>query len=670
MCGIAAIVRLTASSEPLERDALLRMAAAMAHRGPDATGIYRATRVALVHTRLSVVDIVGGVQPMGNEDGRIQVVFNGEIFNHVELRAELEALGHRFRSRSDTEVIVHAWEAWGEAAFNRFNGQWAVVLVDEERCQVVLARDRLGVRPLHLAEHAGRLLVGSEAKVLFAADATLRRAVDGHAVAEALTFWAPLAPRTMFEGVTELPPGTVRTMTLLDDGVTVRDTRLYRPAFPPTIPCFSGSIDDAASAVDAALRRAVELRVTRADVPVASYLSGGLDSTLVAALAQTATSGRLQTFSLRFASKEYDETPYQDEAVAAFGTEHRSITVTQRDIGAVFPDVVWHAEKTLLRTAPAPLFLLSKLVRSSGIKVVLTGEGADEMFAGYDLFREGKVRRFWAKQPQSTLRPRLLERLYPYLTRSPSTQRALARAFFGRDLERSDEATFAHGPRWSSAAALHRLLHRELRERWINEGTGVEAYRASLPPDFATWGPLAQDQLVEIETLLSPYLLSSQGDRVLMGNSVEGRFPFLDADVMALAHSLPASYKLRVLDEKHVLKRVAAGRIPSTIVRRKKQPYRSPNAAAFLGPDEPEWVREVSSERALGTTGLFDGVAVANLFRKVRDALARDADAALSNADDMAVVAVLSTQLVHAGTRAANEGDAPPLVHEVVRAGA
>jgi asparagine synthase (glutamine-hydrolysing) len=667
MCGVGAIVALPgAAGAPIERAALLRMAAALEHRGPDGFGLYRSARVGLVHTRLAIVDLAGGAQPLANEAEDVWVAFNGEIFNHVELRAELEAKGHAFRTRSDTEVIVHAWEEWGEDAFARFNGQWAVVLVDEPRGRIVLARDRVGVRPLHLAVHAGRLLVASEAKAIFAAEPTLPRRVDPVSVAEALTFWAPLAPHTMFEGVAELTPGAVRVLELATGAH--RERRVDRPAYPPSVPAFDGSLDDAVGAVDEALRRAVELRVTRADVPVASYLSGGLDSAYVAALAQRSTGGRLQTFSVRFASPEFDETRFQEEASSTLETEHRAITVDDAAIAAIFPDVVEAAEKTLLRSAPAPLRLLSRLVRASGVKVVLTGEGADETFAGYDLFREGKVRRFWAKRPESTLRPRLLERLYPYLVRSPSAQRAMARAFFGRDLARHGEPGFAHGPRWASAAALQRLLTRDAQDAWARSGRGVDAVVAELPPDFHRWSPLAQDQYLEIETLLSPYILSSQGDRMLMANSVEGRFPFLDAEVMRLANRLPAAYKLRVLDEKHVLKRAARGQVPASILARKKQPYRAPNASAFLGASEPEWVRAVTSPDALAGAGIFDADAVGPLFAKVRAALVRDPRAALSNADDMGVLAVLSTQLLAAAPAPPREAPSAPLVRDVTRA--
>jgi asparagine synthase (glutamine-hydrolysing) len=296
-----------------------------------------------------------------------------------------------------------------------------------------------------------------------------------------------------------------------------------------------------------------------------------------------------------------------------------------------------------LRTAPAPLFLLSKLVHDAGIKVVLTGEGADEMFAGYDLFREGKVRRFWAKAPQSKSRPLLLDRLYPYLARSPVAQKAMAVQFFGKNLEAYQKPGFAHEARWRSTAALKRLFSPATREAIGTRDVAAELL-ATLPPEFSRWSSLAQDQYLEIRTLLTGYLLSSQGDRMLMGNSVEGRFPFLDKDVIALADSLPASYKLHVLDEKHVLKRASRDLVPADILARKKQPYRAPDALSFVGEGTPEWVEAVMSEKALAESGVFAVDGARTLWEKCR---ARAASGQFSNADNMAVVGILSTQLVH-----------------------
>ena len=640
MCGIAGVIRLRAGSEPIALEALGRMAAALRHRGPDETGAYREPRAGLAHTRLSIIDLSTGQQPLSNEDGTLWISFNGEIFNYVELRAELEVLGHAFRTRSDTEVIVHAWEAWGEDAFRRFNGQWAIALWDERTGRLVLSRDPLGVRPLYYAEHDGRLWFASEVKAIFAGEPALPRAIDPRGLAEVFTFWSTLPPRTVFAGVRELEPGHVR---VYEEG-RVADSVYWEPRYPANgHDGFAGSFEDAAEAARAALQEATRLRMLRSDVPVGSYLSGGIDSSLVASLGLRAMGGNFQTFSLRFEDAEYDETEYQRLMAERLGSQHHEVVVSRADIARVFPDVVAHTERPVLRTAPAPLFLLSRLVREAGIKVVLTGEGADEMFAGYDLFREARLRRFWARQPQSTARPRLLERLYPYLERSPVAQAAMARQFFGQDLASWRSPGFGHATRWRGAAALRRLLSADVRAA-IADFDPVAEQLGRLPGDFGRWTALAQDQYLEVRTLLSAYLLSSQGDRMLMANSVEGRFPFLDREVVALANSLPDRYKLAGLDEKAVLKKLAADLVPPAILSRKKQPYRAPDALSFVGDDAPGWIGDVLSEPSLAGAGLFDAGLAGRFHRKCVD---RRVESQFSNADNMALVGILSTQLLH-----------------------
>jgi len=642
MCGLAGFVSRSPGAPPPTREALVAMVSSLRHRGPDEFGLYRDDRAGLGHARLSIIDLASGQQPLCNEDGTLWIAFNGEIFNYLELRDELLTLGHRFRTRSDTEVIVHAFEAWGEAAFERFNGQFAVALWDAARGRLVLARDRLGVRPLYLCRHGGRLYFASEVKAIFAADPSIPRALDPVGLAETFTFWTVVPPQSVFQGITELPPGHLRVVSRDED----RERCFWRPRYP-TAPGegFQGSLDEAAAEVRRALEEAVRLRMLRSDVPVGSYLSGGLDSSLVAALGRQVKGERFLTFSLRFEDAEYDETTFQREVAARIGSDHREVVVSRRDIGEAFPAVVLHAERPLLRTAPAPLFLLSRLVRESGIKVVLTGEGADEMFAGYDLFREARVRRFWGRRPGSSLRPRLLERLYPYLARSPVAQQAMAREFFGRGRASWRAPGFSHQTRWQPTAALQRLFSPAVRQA----AAGVDVVArllADLPPEFGAWSFLAQDQYLEVRTLLSGYLLSSQGDRMLMGHSVEGRFPFLDAGVVALANSLPAGYKLHGLDEKHVLKLAARGLVPESVLRRKKQPYRAPDALSFVGPSAPAWAAELMSERALTDSGLFEPRLAGQLWRKCQ-AQGQVGDAQFSNADNMALVGVLSTQLLH-----------------------
>ncbi len=641
MCGIAGIFARSEGSKTPTREELARMCGAMYHRGPDEFGIFRDGRCGLAHARLSIIDLSTGQQPLANEDETLWIAFNGEIFNYVELRAELETLGHRFRTKSDTEVIVHAYEAWGDEAFAKMNGQWAVALWDEKKKRLVLTRDRVGVRPLYIAEHQGRVLFGSEVKAIYAAEPSFPRAFDPVGIEETFTFWSIVPPRTVFQGVEELRPGYVRTY----ENGTVREHAYWEPKYcePGGAHTFKGTLEDATVAVREALEKATSLRMLRADVQVGSYLSGGLDSSFVAALGMRAKGEKFRTFSVGFEDAEYDETQFQKQMADRLGTEHSSIVVKRSDIARVFPDVMRFAERPVLRTAPAPLFLLSKLVHDAGIKVVLTGEGADEMFAGYDLFREGKVRRFWAKAPQSKSRPLLLDRLYPYLARSPVAQKAMAVQFFGKNLEAYQKPGFAHEARWRSTAALKRLFSPATREAVGTRDVAAELL-ATLPPEFPRWSSLAQDQYLEIRTLLTGYLLSSQGDRMLMGNSVEGRFPFLDKDVIALADSLPASYKLHVLDEKHVLKRASRDLVPADILARKKQPYRAPDALSFVGEGTPEWVEAVMSESALAESGVFAVDGARTLWEKCR---ARAASGQFSNADNMAVVGILSTQLVH-----------------------
>jgi asparagine synthase (glutamine-hydrolysing) len=614
------------------------MTRALRHRGPDEAGIYYDPRCGLAHTRLAILDVAGGKQPLCDTDNEAHLAFNGEIFNHVELRHELVALGYQFQTRSDTEVVIQALRAWGEDALGRFNGQFAIALWTPRTQTLLLARDRVGVRPLHVCTHAGRVYFASEAKAIFAADRSIPREIDPVGLIETFTFWTVLAPRTMFRGVEELRPGHVRVYG--PEGI--RERCYWHPSFPAAGDERPMPLAEATEALTSALARATERRLMCADVPVGCYLSGGLDSSMIAALARRIHGPGLRTFSLRFTDAALDEGSFQRMMARDLATEDVEIEVSHGDIADAFPTAIRHIERPLLRTAAAPMLLLARRVSEAGIKVVLTGEGADEMLAGYDLFREARVRRFWAREPQSSRRPRLLERLYPYLARSPASAQAMAREFFGRGLEQPDSAQFAHGPRWSAASALQRLLSKEVHHAAARAGDPIEHLLASAPAAFSSWDPLARDQYLEIRTLLSGYLLSSLGDRVAMASAVEGRFPFLDNDVVELACSLPPNHKLRVLDEKHVLKCAAAGLVPKSIIARPKQPYRAPDAIALCSEPLHGWVGDVLEERALRHAGLFDAAAVTQLWSKCR---ARGGGA-LSNADNMAITGVLSTQLL------------------------
>jgi asparagine synthase (glutamine-hydrolysing) len=641
VCGIAGILNL-ADDPPPAIDELSRMIGAIRHRGPDALGVYRDAHVGLAHARLSIIDRRGGAQPLSDAAGEIWVSYNGEIYNHVELRAELESRGHAFRTRSDTEVLVAAYQAFGDACVERFEGQFAFALWDAPKRRLLLARDRFGVRPLHVARIGRRLAFASEIKALFQLEG-VERALDPEGLAQVFTLWTPVAPRTAFAGISEIRPGHLAVIT---PGGELRERAWFDPTFPArdrrAEPERPARIEESEAALTDALARSVSLRLLRADVPVGCYLSGGLDSAVVAALARRVHAGALRTFSIRFEDPSLDEGPFQRAMVERLATQHDEVFVARGDVARAFPEVMAHVERPILRAGPAPLFLLSRAVRDAGIKVVLTGEGADEVLAGYDIFREAKVRAFVARQPGSTRRPLLFDRLYPWLARGPREARDMARRFFTRDAD-PEAPLFSHLPRFRAAAALMRLFSPALRSSLAGSDV-MGDLTASLPAAFASFGPLARAQYLEMRTLLSGYLLAAQGDRASLAHAVEGRFPFLDSGVVAAAARMPASHKLHVLDEKHVLKRLAARLVPRAILERPKQPYRAPDAASFFGPGAPDYVAALLGEASLRESGLFDPALVARLVAKCRDGL--QGGAPLGNADNMAFVGVLSTQLV------------------------
>ncbi|RVI46933.1 asparagine synthase (glutamine-hydrolyzing), partial [Sinorhizobium meliloti] len=444
MCGFGGYLGSIRDGKPL----LERMTAAIGHRGPDERGIFTAPGAGLGHVRLSIVGLGDGQQPMSDPSGELTIAFNGEIFNYVELRDELRARGRRFRTSSDTEVILHLYEEMGEDCLSLLNGDFAFAIWDARRRRMMLARDRMGVRPLFHTLKGGTLYFASEVKALLEVPGVSAE-IDPIALDQIFTLWAPIAPRTPFRDIHELEPGHL--MIADQNGTTTRPywqldypNRDERPAYAEE--------SRAAEELRALLTDATRIRM-RADVPVGAYLSGGLDSSIISALAAGMTSQGLRTFSVTFDSAEHDESAFQEEMAAALGTEHRAVACRAGDIARDFPDVIRFTEKPIIRTAPAPLYKLSGLVREAGLKVVLTGEGADEVFAGYDIFKEARVRRFCGRQPGSRIRPHLFRKLYPYLPGLQQQSAEYLAAFFGAGDVALDDPLFSHRPRLKGTAA-------------------------------------------------------------------------------------------------------------------------------------------------------------------------------------------------------------------------
>lgn len=634
MCGVAGFRHL--GKCPVDGAVLRRMTRALAHRGPDDEGYYEAPGIALGHRRLAIIDLDGGRQPLCNEDGSVWVAFNGEIFNYLELRADLEKRGHRFRTRSDTETLVHLYEEKGLDFVDDLNGQFAIVLWDAAQRRLVLVRDRVGIRPLFHATLAdGTVLFGSEMKALFAHGA-LRPEIDPVAVGQIASFWVSVPPRTPFMGVEELPPG--RMLVLDENGQ--RTLRTYwRHEFPGEHDYEERTLEHWKQELQTLLHDAVRLQL-RSDVPVAAYLSGGLDSSILTALVQRHHIHDLTTFSVGFADARFDERAFQEQMVRHLQTRHRSVEVTGADIGRALGDVVWYGERPMMRTAPAPLLRLSRLVRDNGIKVVLTGEGADELFGGYNIFREDKVRRFWARQPASPWRPALLSRLYPYIERDGKAE-AFWRMFFRPGLEDTRDPYYSHRRRWHNTSQIKRVFAPDFRSRMQGDEAMMAELEAYLDPGRERWHPLCRAQYLEMSLFMSGYLLSSQGDRVMMGNSVEGRVPFLDHRVIELAARIPPKFKIHVLEEKYILKRAFENILPPAIAARPKQPYRSPISDCLNSPSD-HLAASLLRPEALRHAGLANPDAIAKLMAK-----AGPQGAGLGERDEMALATVASLQLLN-----------------------
>lgn len=632
MCGISGV--LYPDRAPGAQDDVRRMIVELKHRGPDSFGYWSEGPVHLGHARLSIIDLAGGRQPMCNDSASLWITFNGEIFNYPELRQELIASGYRFRTQSDTEVVLQMYAAKGDRCVEYFNGQWAFAIWDVRARRLFLSRDRLGVRPLFYTQTPENFLFASEIKSLLI-HPEVERDMDLETLAQIFTFWSGVPGRTMFKGIRELPPG--HSMSVEDGRLKVwpywqLDYTYVDPEMKE---------DYCAERVLDLLNDATRIRL-RSDVPVGAYLSGGLDSSIIASLAVRHSPSPPRTFSVVFEDSLFDESAYQEEVRRFLNTEHQVVRCCSQDICDIFPAVIRHTETPILRTAPAPFYALSDLVNKSGYKVVLTGEGADEFFGGYDIFKEAKIRRFWAADISSQARPKLLRRLYPYMPGLQYQSDEYRNAFFRVTPSPYSPEFFSHLPRWELTSRLKHFFSDDVKAE-IRDVNPYIDLRQRLPAAYAGWDPFSQAQYLEATGLLASYLLSSQGDRMAMAHSVEGRFPFLDYRLVQFTTCIPPRLKMKVLNEKYILKRAARHLVPASTVRRPKQPYRAPDASSFFdagaGKARADYVEDLLSPARIRTESLFNAAAVEKLVSKARRGEIVGAK------DNMALVGILSTQL-------------------------
>ena len=614
MCGIAGIVA-THALRPDDLGRVLRMRDVLAHRGPDGAGVFVDDRAALGHRRLSIVDLAGGAQPLANEDDTIQVVFNGEIYNHADLRPQLEGAGHRYHTRSDTETIVHAYEQWGDDCVLRFRGMFAFAIWDAPKRRLLLARDRLGIKPLYWTRVGDRLLFASEIKGILESGLVEAR-VNEQALPEVLATRATAGEDTLFRGIHKLLPGHL--LTLVDGNVQVR--RYWDvPASPEPAAAAEPRRErgDDAEAFRALLDESVRVRLM-SDVPLGVFLSGGIDSSAIAGLMARHV-GKLQTFSVAFADRACNELEYSREVASAIGAENHEVIVGDHDFFGALPRLIWHEDEPIAHPSSVPLFFVSELARRH-VKVVLTGEGSDELLAGY------------GKYPRAMINWRaggVYERLVPGAIRTVVAQSVVPR--LPAQARRYARRSFLAMPRNASAMFLDNFagvpLHQQrelLAPAALGGGDPYAPSLAYFQQVNGRSGLLGRLLHTDIKTYLVELLMKQ--DQMSMSASIESRVPFLDHKLVEFAARLPDRLKLRGLTTKRILREAIRGLLPEEILTRRKMGFPVPFADWTRGRWQPV-VRDLLLDRRCRERGLINAPAVERLLDAHRERSVNGGDA-------------------------------------------
>ena len=601
MCGIAGFI-LTGQAKADCLNDINVMLSEIDFRGPDGIGYYCSATCCLGNARLSLIDTDGGKQPFSSDDGRYWICYNGEVHNYEKLKQKLSDEGWVFRTRSDTEVILSAYQAWGTAAFSMFNGGFALVIFDRVAQRWICARDQHGKRPFYYFKKDNGLIFGSTIQsVLSHSQVASNWSTD--ALTQLITMWTTLPHQTCWQGVLQLPPG--HFLELDENAFSLRPYagNLFNSIDIGTPPSFQEAKIECRRLIE----KAVSSRLI-ADSPVGVYLSGGLDSSIITAIAAKQYKG-LQTFSVKFFDSSYDESEYQVEVANAFCTLHNELLVSRESIVDAFPVALGFAETPQFRSAFVPMYLLSKFARDSGVKSVLVGEGADEYFIGYDIFKEAFLVDAWGLL-DSAERESSVASLYPYLKNS-----SLFPILY-RDIDQRASLNgmlSSHALRFKNGEFSCRILSNTTKCKDV-----LVRYLSLICPKFDQLSAIKRSQMAEINTLLHGYLLSSQGDRMAYANGLELRAPFLDLDVVKFALNLPEDFCLPDVNrEKYILREVFANDLPADILARPKQPYRAPDANDFLV-QSPEYLEVLFSGSELKKVDVLDSVFLDSFVKNLK----------------------------------------------------
>jgi asparagine synthase (glutamine-hydrolysing) len=639
VCGIAGVIDL-AGRRAAPRDMLEAMAEAIYHRGPDEDGFLRRDGIALANRRLSIVGLGDGRQPITNEDGSVWVVFNGELFEYPEQKSALEVKGHRFKTHTDTELLPHLWEEFGDGMFQHVRGQFAFCLWDTRQNIVVLARDRVGICPVYYTIRKDgdgwQLLFASEIKGLLASGMVPARP-DRRGLNHVFTFFAVPGPVTCFEDVRLLPPGQFLRIQLGPDtrpeDVTPR--KYWRLDFPDSGHEEDGDARTIVDRFEAVLTTAVERRL-RADVPVVSYLSGGVDSSQIVLMASKVLGRAIPTFTIAVTEERFNEEAAARMIADQVGSESVVVPFGGSDVMAAYPELIRTAEAPVIDTACAALMELAKSVHANGYKVALTGEGSDELLAGYPWFKLHRV--------MSAID------VIPGLQLSQRVRRAAVRLAglprFPWEILQRNKAAAGGYTAWHDVYGMMSLSRLLFYSEEMKSAVGDHVPYEDLGLDtsrMARWHPLNRGLAVGVRVMLAGLLLSSKGDRVAMHSSVETRYPFLDDDVIAFLARLHPRWKLHGLTDKYVLRLLAERWLPKSIAWRKKAMFRAPMDAFHLD-NAPPFVEQLLGPEALRVTGYFDAESVHHWRSRLASMRSGSGP---RTAVEMGLVGVLATQLWH-----------------------
>ncbi len=586
MCGLTGYCNFTQGVEP-DRELLARMAESLVHRGPDSSGFFVDSHVGFGFRRLQIIDLAGGEQPLYNEDHSVVLICNGEVFNYKELRADLASRGHVFRTRSDVEVLLHLYEERGMDLLNAINGQFAFALYDRNRRKLFLARDHVGINPLFFAVVDQTLIFGSEIKAILRHPAAPRE-VDLTGLDQVFCFPGLISPRTMFKGIKSLEAGHYLTV----DEAGVRVTEFWDLIYPTLDePTREEPEEVYVESLRDLFRRSIDYRL-QADVPVGFYLSGGLDSSMIgASMGRQAAGVSHHSFSIGFADGRISETRYQRLMADYVQSRHQEITFDWAEIAKRLPQMVFHCECPVKESYNTCSMALSEAARQAGIKVILTGEGADELFAGYVGYRFDQfgIRQAKSHDLSTAMEDELRERLWGdqnlFYERDYHSYRETREALYAQELSDGLDGFDC------------------LNESPINKER------------IAGRHPLHQRSYLDFKLRMADHLISDHGDRMAMANSVEARYPFLDLAVIDLARRLPPEVKLNGFGEKYILKRLAHGLVPQSIIEREKFGFHAPGSPYLMG-QRIEWVEDLLSYETVRRQGYFNPDAIERLKKR------------------------------------------------------